>query len=71
MHCFGTNGKNKRRVILSWMELRGLLLKQFRAMAEGSLHEQWLDLRQEGTIVEYHRQFITCAAPLEVFEVVW
>ena len=31
--------KNKRRSILTWVELRGLLLKQFRAVSEGSLHE--------------------------------
>ena len=62
--------ENKRRAILSWTELQGLLLKQFRTTVEGSLHEQWMELRQENTIAEYRRQFITRSAPLdEVSEV--
>ena len=40
-------------------------MKQFRVMGERSLHEQWIDLRQEGSVAEYRRQFIARAAPLE------
>ena len=37
---------------------------------EGSLHEQWMELRQENTVAEYRRQFIARSAPLdEVSEV--
>ena len=62
--------ESKHISILTWAELRGLLLKQFRASVEGSLHEQWMDLRQEGSVVEYRRQFIARAAPLkEVLEI--
>ena len=57
--------ERKCRSILMWVELRGLSLKQFRALVEGSLHEQWMDLRQEGSVSEYHWQFIARVAPLE------
>ena len=32
---------------------------------ERSLHEQWMDLRQEGSVAEYRQQFRARAAPLE------
>ena len=57
--------ESKRKAIYSLVELRGLLLRQFRAMTEGSLHEQWMELRQEGTIAHYHWQFIAHAASSE------
>ena len=60
----GINGRI-RGSILSWTELHGLLLKQFRATMEGSLHEQWMDLKQNSTIAKNRRQFIARAAPLE------
>ena len=62
--------EHKRRAILSWDELQRLFLKHFRATTEGTLNEQWMDLRQEGYVVEYRRQFIACIAPLyEISEV--
>ena len=37
--------ESKHRAILTWAELRRLLLKQFQASVEGSLHKQWMDLQ--------------------------
>lgn len=54
------NGRSFR-----WEELKGLLLRQFRPAAAGSLHEQWLAHEQEGSVVEYRRRFIELLAPLE------
>ena len=34
-------------------------------MGEGSLHKQWMNLRQKRSVVEYRRQFIARATPLE------
>ena len=56
--------EQSRRPINSWGEMKHMLLRQFRPVAAGSLHEQWLTLSQEGTVVEYRRRFIELIAPL-------
>lgn len=56
--------ENRRRPILRWEDLRGLLLRQFRSTSTGSLHEQWLALEQTGGVAEYRRSFIELIAPL-------
>ena len=57
-------------MISSWIELWGLLLKQFRATIEESLLKQWMDLRQVSSIAKYCRKFIAQVAPLEdVYEI--
>ncbi|TXG60604.1 hypothetical protein EZV62_015177 [Acer yangbiense] len=48
-----------------WEEMKLLILKQFRSTQEGSLHEQFLALRQQGTVKEYWRKFIEFLAPLD------
>ena len=45
-------------------ELKTLILDQFRPMDQGSLHEQWMDLQQIGTVVDYQLDFIEKANPL-------
>ncbi|KAF8398742.1 hypothetical protein HHK36_014600 [Tetracentron sinense] len=57
--------ENKKRSIVFWEEMKILLLKQFRSTQDGSLHEQWLALVQEGSVREYQRKFIELSAPLE------
>lgn len=57
--------EHRRRPIRVWMELKDLLLKQFRPANAGSLYEQWLAVSQSGTVTDYRRQFIKFAAPLE------
>ena len=32
---------------------------------EGSLHEQWMELKQENTAAEYRQQFIARSTPLD------
>lgn len=56
--------ENRRRKIRRWEELKGLILRQFRSIHAGSLHEQWLALTQTGTVSEYVRGFIELSAPL-------
>ncbi|KAL5578650.1 hypothetical protein UlMin_011092 [Ulmus minor] len=48
-----------------WEEMRVLILKQFRAIQAGSLHEQWLALTQDHSMRDYRRKFIELSAPLE------
>lgn len=57
--------EHRRRPIRIWVELKELLLKQFRPVNSGSLYEQWLAVSQSGSVEEYRRQFIKLAAPLE------
>lgn len=46
-------------------ELKTLMLHQFRPAGEGSLCEQFLGIKQEGTVTEYKRRFVTLATPVE------
>ena len=41
------------------------MLRQFRPVYGGSLYEQWLATTQTSTVLEYRRQFIETAAPLD------
>lgn len=54
-----------RRSVTRWEELKTLLLYYFRPVSLGSLHEQWLDHRQSGSVVEYRRKFVELMAPLD------
>lgn len=57
--------EQRRRPIRRWEEMKVMLLKEFRPTATGSLHGQWLDLRQIGSMEDYRRKFIELIAPLE------
>lgn len=57
--------ENRRHPISSWGEMKEFMLKQFRPTNVGSLYEQWLATGQTTTVLEYRRQFIEKAAPLE------
>lgn len=48
-----------RKPINTWEEMKGMLLRQFRPLDAGSLHEQWLTLVQEGTMEDY-RSNLSC-----------
>lgn len=56
--------ENSRKPIFHWGELKALLLRHFRPISSGSLHEQWLTHQQSGTVVEYRRRFVELLAPL-------
>lgn len=56
--------KNKRCPMKRWAELKALILRQFRSTANGSLCEQFLAVKQGGTVAEYIRDFVTLASPL-------
>lgn len=57
--------EHRRRHIHSWEDMRGLLLQQFRPLHSGTLCEQWLAVKQTGSVSEFKRQFIELAASLE------
>ncbi|KAK0604231.1 hypothetical protein LWI29_013447 [Acer saccharum] len=57
--------EHKKRPMVLWEEMKLLILKQLRSTQEGSLHEQFLALRQQGTVKEYRRKFIEFLAPLD------
>ncbi|KAL9444267.1 hypothetical protein AB3S75_017449 [Citrus x aurantiifolia] len=57
--------ENKKRSMMVWEEMRVLILKQFRVIQAGSLHEQWLALTQSSSVREYRQKFIELSAPLE------
>ncbi|TXG60193.1 hypothetical protein EZV62_014766 [Acer yangbiense] len=57
--------EHKKRPMFLWEEMKLLILKQFRSTQEGSLHEQFLALRQQGTVKEYRRKFIEFLALLD------
>ena len=42
--------ENRKRSIVVWEEMRVLILKQFRVIQAGSLHEQWLALTQDSSV---------------------
>ena len=56
--------EHRRRPIQRWEELKALMLRRFRPANAGTLHEQWLGVRQTGTVAEYRKSFIELAAPL-------
>ena len=48
---------NERRAIRNWPELKAMIQEQFRPTQEGSAYEQFLALRQIGSVDEYCCQF--------------
>ena len=56
---------NSREVFGSWENLKRRLLLRFRQTQEGSLCEQFLAVRQQGTMVAYRREFEILATPLK------
>ena len=60
--------ETKKRPIVLWEEMK-LILKHFRATQTGSLNEQFLSVKQDGTVREHRRRFIELLAPLnDVYE---
>lgn len=57
--------EHRRRPIRKWEDMRSLILHQFRPLHSGTLCEQWLAVKQTGTVAEFRRKFIELAAPLE------
>ncbi|XP_062077785.1 uncharacterized protein LOC133782484 [Humulus lupulus] len=60
--------ESNKRNIHNWEELKKLLLRHFRDQQEGSLYDQFLTVKQEGTVSEYKRKFIRLLAPLGTVE---
>ncbi|KAF4368185.1 hypothetical protein F8388_022818 [Cannabis sativa] len=50
--------ENKKRTILSWEELKRLVLKHFRGTQIRSLYDQFLLVKQEGSVGEFKKSFI-------------
>ncbi|KAJ9562283.1 hypothetical protein OSB04_007443 [Centaurea solstitialis] len=57
--------ENRRHPISRWEDLRALILRQFRSTVTGTLCEQFLAVKQEGSVEEFQRKFVELAAPLE------
>lgn len=57
--------KNKRHPIRHWDDFKVFVLRKFRALSGGSLHEQWLVTTQTSTVQEYRCKFIEPATPLD------
>lgn len=57
--------EDDRRPLRSWDEMKAMILRRFRLNAAGSLHEQWADHWQTGTVMEYRRRFVQLLAPLK------
>ena len=53
-----------RAPFLSWEDFKSRLLMRFRPSQEGSLHEQFLAIKQMGSVTEYRRNFELLSAPL-------
>ena len=56
---------NSREVFRSWENLKRRLLLRFLPTQEGSLCEQFLAVRQQGTVAAYRREFEILATPLK------
>lgn len=57
--------EHQRRAITRWEELKGLVLRQFRAVDQGSLEEQWAAVVQTGTVEDYCLEFVEKATYME------
>lgn len=58
--------KHRRRPIRTWEDMRSLICSNFDHYTQaGTLCEQWLAVKQTGTVAKFKRQFIEMAAPLE------
>lgn len=56
--------ENCRHSMSSWDNLKVRVLRQFRSANSGTLHEQWLAVKQETSVHEYRKKFIETASPL-------
>lgn len=45
--------------------MRSLIVQQFRPLHSGTLCEQWLAVKQTGTVAEFRQKFIEMASPIE------
>ena len=54
-----------REAFGSWENLKRRLLLHFRPTQEGSLCEQFLAMRQRGSVAEYRQEFEILATPLK------
>lgn len=50
--------------ITRWVDLKALVLSRFRPAHHGGLVEQWLVVRQTGTVAEYCREFVERASSI-------
>ncbi|XP_024963751.1 uncharacterized protein LOC112504018 [Cynara cardunculus var. scolymus] len=57
--------EHKRHPITRWEDLKHLPLRQFRSLSADSLCEQFLSVRQEGSVEDYRRKFVEFAAPVD------
>lgn len=57
--------EHRRQPMNDWKTVKLGILKQFRSCAMGSLCEQFLALKQEGSVDDYRKKFVALAAPLE------
>lgn len=64
LHWF--HWEHQRRPIRRWEELKGLVLRRFRSVEEGTLHEQWMTVEQRRSVEEYNLEFIGKGNPLGV-----
>uniref|UniRef100_A0A803PCQ5 Ty3/gypsy retrotransposon protein n=1 Tax=Cannabis sativa TaxID=3483 RepID=A0A803PCQ5_CANSA len=60
--------ESNKRTIHSWEEMKQLLLRHFCDSHEVTLYDQFLTIRQEGTVSEYKKQFIKLLAPLKTVD---
>ncbi|KAL4572598.1 hypothetical protein LXL04_019378 [Taraxacum kok-saghyz] len=56
--------EHRRRPVRCWEDLKFVILRQFRSLKAGSLFEQWLAIKQTGSVLDYQHQFIAFSAPL-------
>ncbi|KAJ9552222.1 hypothetical protein OSB04_016267 [Centaurea solstitialis] len=57
--------ENRRHPITRWEDLRKLILRQFRSLATGALCEQFLAVKQDGSVEDFIRRFVDLVSPLE------
>ena len=50
--------ENQLNPIRNWEELKSLILRYFRPLDQGSLCEQWLSVKQSGSVADYHKEFV-------------
>nr|QIA97942.1 hypothetical protein AP_R.00g000396-v1.0.a3 [Amaranthus palmeri] len=62
LHWF--HWEHQRRPITRWEELKGLILRRFRSVEEGTLHEQWMSVEQTRSVAEYNLEFVEKANAL-------
>lgn len=45
--------ENRRRQFLNWVEIRSQMICRFRPSPESSMYEEFLSIKQEGSVREY------------------